>query len=267
MQVLNPYTLKEGYIEKVIKESENTYTFHIRTQEQAFPGQYNMLYAFGIGESPITIASKGSGYVVHTVRAVGDVTRHLDSLKEGDLLYYRGPYGNTWDIEKAYNRDLLIISGGLGLAATRWIFEEAIKGTHPIKKVIHLYGSKDTQSLLYTYLYEQWAKRAHFEIIVNSPSKEWKGKVGFVTDLIRDMSLSENTIVFMCGPDPMVKACKDVLREKGVTEENIYASLERHMKCSVGTCGHCMIGPYFVCKDGPVFRYDTIKEFFERKEV
>lgn len=265
MQVKNPYLLKVGRVEKVIKECEGIYTFHIATEEYATFGQYNMLYAFGKGEAPITIASKGESYVVHTVRAVGDVTRHIDSLKEGDFLYWRGPYGNRWDLEKAYGKTLLILSGGLGLAATRWVFEEAMKS--PVKRLIHLYGAKDYDSLLYRYLYEDWGKRADFRIVLNYPHPQWRGKVGLITDLLKELDLEKDTIVFICGPDPMVKACIPLLKEKGIGEDSIYASLERHMKCSVGTCGHCMIGPYFVCKDGPIFRYALIKEYFERKEV
>ncbi len=265
MLVKNPYLLKAGRVEKVIKECEGIYTFHIATEESAVFGQYNMLYAFGKGEAPITIASKGENYVVHTVRAVGDVTKHIDSLKEGDLLYWRGPYGNRWDLERAYGKTLLIISGGLGLAATRWVFEEAQKS--PVKRLIHLYGAKDYDSLLYRYLYKDWNNRADFRIVLSNPHPQWKGKVSLITNLLKELDLEKDTIVFMCGPDPMVKACIPLLKEKGIDEDSVYASLERHMKCSVGTCGHCMIGPYFVCKDGPIFRYDLIKEYFERKEV
>ncbi|RMH80968.1 MAG: Ni/Fe hydrogenase subunit gamma [Acidobacteria bacterium] len=261
----NPYALRRGRVAKVIKETENIYTFYIETEEQARPGQYNMLYAFGMGEAPITIASMEGEYLVHTVRAVGDVTRHIDELKEGEILYYRGPYGNTWDIERAHKGELLIISGGLGLAATRWVFEQA--KTHHIKRLIHIYGSKDYHSLLYRYLYEHWHSYSEFYITLERPDPRWNGRVGLVTDLLREIELKEDTVVFTCGPDPMVKACVSLLENKGIKVYNIYASLERHMKCSLGTCGHCMIGPYFVCKDGPIFRYDLIREYFERKEV
>ncbi len=267
VELENPYRLREGKVKRVIKESENVFTFYIETQEEAFPGQYNMLYAFGMGEAPITIADKGTDYLVHTVRAVGDVTKHIHTLREGDVLHYRGPYGNGWKIEEAYDKELLIISGGLGIAATRWIFQEAIDGRHPIRRVLHLYGSKDYESLLYRELYHRWEEKAEFLITLEKPDERWKGNVGLITELIKKTNISKDALVFICGPDPMVKACVLELEKKGVEHEGIYASLERHMKCSVGTCGHCMIGPFFVCKDGPVFRYDRIKEYFERKEV
>ncbi|MCX8075403.1 MAG: FAD/NAD(P)-binding protein [Aquificaceae bacterium] len=266
MQVVyNPYALKVGRVVRLIKECEGLYTFHIQTEEEASPGQYNMLYALGMGEAPITVASKGKDYIVHTVRAVGDVTRHIDQLREGDVLYWRGPYGNTWQLQEAYGKTLLILSGGLGLAATRWVFEVAMNS--PMKRVVHLYGSKDYENLIYKYLYDDWSKSSEFYITLSKPHPEWKGRVGLITELLREIELGRDTVVFACGPDPMVKACVKVLEEKGISTNRIYASLERHMKCSVGTCGHCMIGPYFVCKDGPVFRYDLIREYFEREEV
>ncbi|MFN7065266.1 MAG: FAD/NAD(P)-binding protein [Aquificaceae bacterium] len=265
MSVENPYRLKAGRVEGVIRESKDVYTFHIATEEEALHGQYNMLYAFGKGEAPITIASKGKSYMVHTVRAVGDVTRYIDSLREGDLLYWRGPYGNRWKLEEAYGKTLLILSGGLGLAATRWVFEKAMESS--VKRLIHLYGSKDYESLLYRYLYEDWSSKSDFRIILNNPHPQWEGRVGLITDLLQELDLEEDAVVFVCGPDPMVKACVSVLKEKGIREDRVYVSLERHMKCSVGTCGHCMIGPYFVCKDGPIFQYHLIREYFERKEV
>ncbi len=263
--VENPYLLKAAKVRKIIRESEDTYTLYLTTNFEAYYGQYNMLYAFGRGESPITIASVGEDYLVHTVRAVGDVTRYITSIKEGDILYWRGPYGNIWNLEEAYGKDLLILSGGLGLAATRWVFEEAIK--RPVKRLIHLYGAKSYENLIYKYLYEEWQSKSNFQIIIDKPHPEWKGKVGLITELIKEINLEKDTVVFACGPDPMVKACVKLLEEKGISDRNIYVSLERHMKCSVGTCGHCMIGPYFVCKDGPIFRYDLIREYFERKEV
>mgnify|MGYP001773375606 CR=1 FL=1 len=267
MYVINPYMLNEGRIKKVIKESGDVFTFHVEAHIKALPGQYNMLYAFGMGEAPITIAYSENDHIVHTIRSVGDVTKHIDTLKEGDILYYRGPYGNVWDLKSAYGKHLLIISGGLGLAATRWIYETALKEKHFFKSLLHLYGAKDYESLIYRYLYERWGIGKSFLITIDKPDERWKGHTGMITELLKDIEIEHDTVVFMCGPDPMVKACVLKLEERGLPAKEIYVSLERHMKCSVGTCGHCMMGPFFVCKDGPVFRYDKVREFFERKEV
>ncbi len=265
--VENPYLLKEAEIVEKIKETPDTYTFRIKCSDSFKPGQYNMIYYFGIGEAPISIAGFDGEILEHTIRAAGDVTSHIDSLKEGDLLYYRGSYGNFWDLEIAKGKSLVLVSGGLGFAAIKWVMEEAIKRKDEFSSVIFLYGSKNYDSLLYTYHYEMWYREIDFKITLDNPDPRWKGDVGLITELIRKTKLNKDSIVFMCGPDPMVKFSVIELEKKGITPDRIYVSMERHMKCSVGTCGHCMFGPFFVCKDGPIFRYSEIREFFERKEV
>ncbi|WP_457625243.1 FAD/NAD(P)-binding protein [Persephonella sp.] len=267
MTVCNPYMLKKCVIVEKIKETEDTYTFRIETDIQPVPGQYNMIYYFGIGESPITVAGKKDSIIEHTIRATGDVTSHIDSLRKGDFLYLRGSYGNYWDLEKAGGKQLVLISGGLGLAALKWIKEEAIRRKKDFKQVLSLYGSKNYDSLLYRYHYDRWFSEIDFRITLDKPDPRWKGNVGLITELIKKADIDKDAVVFMCGPDPMVKFSVIELEKKGVSLDNIFVSMERHMKCSVGTCGHCMFGPFFVCKDGPIFKYSEIKEFFERKEV
>ena len=266
-KIKNPYTLKKCEIIEKIKETENTYTFRINSEGDYRSGQYNVIYYFGIGESPITIAGKDGDIIEHTIRASGDVTFHINSLNEGDFLYIRGAYGNQWDLEKAKGKQLVLISGGLGLTAIKWIMEEAINRKNEFKKVISLYGSKNYDSLLYRYHYDRWFSEIDFQVTLDKPDPRWKGHTGLITELIKKTEIEEDAVIFMCGPDPMVKFSVIELERKRVSLENIYVSMERHMKCSVGTCGHCMFGPFFVCKDGPIFRYSEIKEFFERKEV
>ena len=265
--IANPYSLIKAEIVEKIKETYDTYTFRIKCNGDFKPGQYNMIYYFGIGEAPISIAGYDGEILEHTIRAAGDVTNHIDSLKEGDFIYYRGSYGNFWDLELARGKSLVLISGGLGLAAVKWIKEEAIKRKKDFKEIISLYGSKNYDSLLYTYKYEKWNKEIKFKITLDKPDPRWKGDVGLITELIKKTDIDKDSIIFMCGPDPMVKFSIIELEKKGISLENIYVSMERHMKCSVGTCGHCMFGHYFVCKDGPIFKYGDIREFFERKEV
>jgi NAD(P)H-flavin reductase len=267
IRIDNPYILTEVEIIETIKETEDTITLRVESHKDYTPGQYNMIYIFGIGEVPITISGRSEGVIEHTVRSAGDVTKHIVSMKAGDRMYIRGPYGNSWDLNQAEGRQLVLISGGLGLAAIRWIMEEAIKQKYRFKSILSLYGSKSFDSLLYRYNYDRWFSEIEFRITIDKPDKRWKGNVGLITKLIADSDIQENAVVFMCGPDPMVKFSVIELCKKGVSLDNIYVSMERHMKCSVGTCGHCMFGPFFVCKNGPIFRYSQIKEFFERKEV
>lgn len=236
-------------------------TFHIKADDEFLPGHYNMLFAFGKGESPITVANYENGILEHTIRAVGDVTKDLDSHQEGDYIYYRGYYGNVWSIESFYGKNILIISGGLGLAATRFLKEKIIKERDRFKKVISLYGSKSYNDLLYKDHYARWKTSLDFKITLDNlpdpnllkENENFEFSTGLITDLIKQTPLEGDFIVFMCGPDPMVKFSVKELLEKGIQKQNIFVSLERHMKCSVGTCGHCMMGPFFVCKDGPIF--------------
>ena len=265
---MKPYDLIEGKILKVYQENYNTITVFVEINlKDPRPGQFVMFYAIGRGEAPITIADYKDGFMVNTIRIVGDVTGYFDKAKEGDSIYLRGPYGNLWPIDKAFGKNLFIVSGGLGLAATRWILEEVLKQKHRFKNVISLYGAKSYDDILYREKIEEWEKEIDFKTILNTGNERWKGKVGLITDLINDTDIDSNSVVFMCGPDPMVNAVIEILKSKGVKKENIYISLERHMKCAVGTCGHCMIGPYFVCKNGPVFNYKEIEYFYTKKGV
>lgn len=262
----NPYRLEKAKVLDVYKENHNTVSIWIESSLNPLPGQYVMFYAFGRGEAPITVASYRDGISFHTIRIIGDVTGFFRDVKKGDTVYLRGPYGNRWGYEEAYGRDVLIVSGGLGLAATRWLIEEVIKRKVNFKSILSLYGSKSYEDLLYRDVYDRWSREIDFEITISNPHPDWKGKTGLITHLVEQID-SKDLKVFMCGPDPMVKAVVDILLKKGVTKSDIVVSLERHMKCSVGTCGHCMFGPYFVCKDGPVFRYSDIEYFYTKRAV
>ncbi|WP_297890456.1 FAD/NAD(P)-binding protein [Sulfurihydrogenibium sp.] len=265
---MGPYSLKVARVINAYRENYNTVTVDVEFDlKDAKAGQFIMFYAFGRGESPITIADYKNGVMTNTIRIVGDVTGYFESVKKGDNLYLRGPYGNSWPLEKAFGKDLVIVSGGLGLAATRWIIEEALSQKDKFKKILSLYGAKSYDDILYRDRIKYWEKEMNFQTILNISDERWNKKVGLITELIENNDLDEDSVIFICGPDPMVKACVEKLTLKGVKKENIYVSLERHMKCAVGTCGHCMIGPYFVCKNGPVFNYSEIEYFYNKKGV
>lgn len=266
LMVKNPYMLEKAKVLDVLVENHNTVSIWIETDLTPLPGQYVMFYAFGRGEAPITVASYRDGVSLHTIRIVGDVTGFFREVKKGDTIYLRGPYGNTWGFEEAYGRDILIVSGGLGLAATRWLIESVIERKNNFRSVVSVYGSKSYEDLLYRDMYDVWSSLCDFRITISNPHPDWTGRTGLITRLVEEID-NNDMMVFICGPDPMVKAVVDILSGKGVSKSDIKVSLERHMKCSVGTCGHCMFGPYFVCKDGPVFRYAEIEYFFTKKAV
>lgn len=263
----NPYSLKKGKVLDIWLENYNTVSLLVESDIVPESGQYVMFYAFGRGEAPITVAGYKDGISLHSVRVVGDVTGFFKDLKKGENIYLRGPYGNKWDLNESYGKHILIVSGGLGFAATRWLTEEVIDSMGKFRSAKILYGSKSYEDLLYRDIIREWKSKIDFQTIIQNPDKNWDGKIGLITDLIHHTEIEKETSVFLCGPDPMVKAVVDLLTKKGLVKDNIKVSLERHMKCSVGTCGHCMFGPYFVCKDGPIFKYSDIEYFYNKKGV
>lgn len=262
----SPYTLIKSRVLEVFKENHNTITINIENVlKNAKPGQFVMFYAFGKGEIPITIASIKDNIATHTIRIVGSVSHYFEDVNKNDMLYLRGPYGNHWPLEKAYKKPLIIISGGLGLAATRWIVETSISQKHKFEDILCFYGFKSYEDMIYKDIIKRWEQSIKFYSITEKPSIYWNKKTGMITELINEVSMKSDSIVFLCGPDLMVNACINILFQKGILKENIYISLERHMKCAIGACGHCMIGPYFVCKDGAIFNYANIEYFFTKR--
>lgn len=247
-----------------------TYSFELsdgRGPADFRPGRFNMLYVHGVGEAPISIASwKHEKLLKHTVRSVGSVTNQISKLKVGESLGLRGPYGKTWPVEAAYGKQLVIAAGGLGLAPLRPVILEALSELWRFADVKILYGAKTPQDLLYRYEYRSWGR--NFMATVDKGDENWKGNVGVVTTLFNRVEvLSDKAVAFVCGPEVMMKFTVQELLRRRVPEDNIYVSLERHMQCGMGTCGHCQLGPVFVCKDGPVFGYPQVKRFFAREGV
>jgi NAD(P)H-flavin reductase len=236
------------------------------------PGQFNMLYVFGKGEVPISNSGDPArqDFFVHTTRAVGPVSRALTTLKKGDPVGVRGPFGNTWPLDQAAGGDLVIVAGGVGLAPLRPVIYHVIKRRRQFKRVAVLYGARSAADLLYRKELEKWRGRLDLEVLVtvDRASDDWRGSLGVVTGLIPKLSfpLKEATS-FICGPEIMMRFTTRELAASGVREDRQYVSLERNMKCGVGLCGHCQWGPLFVCKDGPVFRLDKISHLLWQREV
>jgi len=236
------------------------------------PGQFNMLYIFGIGEVPISISSDPANHasLVHTTRAVGTVTRAMSKLKAGDQIGIRGPYGTCWPVEAGRKKDIVIVAGGIGLAPLRPAMYRILAEREHYNKVVLLYGARSPADVLYKRLLEQW--RAHFDldvfVTVDRATDAWRGSVGVVTKLISRAPFDPgNTLAMVCGPEVMMRFTAMELEKRGIATDNIYISMERNMKCAVGLCGHCQWGPIFVCKDGPVFRYDQIQYLLNKWEL
>lgn len=236
------------------------------------PGQFAMLYAFGAGEVPVSISAipDGPGALVHTVRAVGAVTRKLCAAEPGDVVGVRGPFGLGWPLEAAEGRDVVIVAGGLGLAPLRPVVHELLAGRERYGDVSVLYGGRSPGDLLYRGELAAWRRggRIDVELIVDTPDEDWSGNVGVVTRLIRGAAFDPTrTLAMVCGPEVMMRFAAGALRERGVPGADVWLSLERSMKCATGHCGHCLLGPLFVCKDGPVVRHDRAEPLMRTAEL
>ncbi len=236
------------------------------------PGQFNMLYAFGVGEAPISISGDpGQPQTpVHTIRAVGAVTHVLRALRRGDALGVRGPFGTPWPVAEAQGGDRLIVAGGIGLAPLRPVLYHVLAHRAQYGKVALLYGARTPGDLLYRNELARW--RGQFdlqvEVTVDSAAEGWRGNVGVVTTLIPRAQVDRaETTALVCGPEVMMRFTLMELQKRGLEAEQIFVSMERNMQCGIGLCGHCQFGPLFTCRDGPVFRYDRVQPWFGKREL
>lgn len=238
----------------------------IDAQYRFLPGQFNMLYVFGVGEVAISIVSDHEDQtpLTHTIRRVGRVTNTLFKKQAGDVIGVRGPFGVGWPIAALPGRDIIIVTGGLGCAPSVSIINYIMKRRQQFGRVVILQGVKHSDDLIYQQQYAAWAAIDNTEVYlaadVSAPN--WPGHTGLVTELLRKLEIDQhNTICMMCGPEGMMLATVKELGKKGLDEQHIYLSLERNMECAIGHCGHCQLGGQFICKDGPVFAYPDIKTF------
>jgi NAD(P)H-flavin reductase len=238
------------------------------------PGQFNMLYAFGIGEAALSMSGDPGdrSAVVHTVRALGAVTRAICAAKAGDVIGLRGPFGRPWPMEEADGNDLLVVAGGLGLAPLRPVIYHAIRNRARYGRVLVLVGARDPAALLFADELGRWrddpAAGLDVRLIVDRAGPAWTGRVGVVPDLVPDEKLDPNrTFVLMCGPEVMMKYTLRPLSRLGIPDARIFLSLERSMRCAVAFCGHCQLGPAFVCKDGPVLPLDRLRPWLFAREL
>ncbi|TCC31076.1 oxidoreductase [Kribbella speibonae] len=234
------------------------------------PGQFTMLYAFGVGEIPISISGIEDGTLVHTIRAVGAVSRALHDARPGTVVGARGPFGTTWRLAGAIGSDLVIVAGGIGLAPLRPVVAVALDERPSFAGVTVVAGARTPDEFLFRDELDEWAKRDDLDLrlTVDRPAPGWDGPVGFVTEPLAGVAVDPlRTAAFLCGPEPMMRFSANLLLDKGVPAFRILVSLERNMKCGVGLCGHCQLGPALVCRDGPVVDYAYAEPLLSVKEL
>jgi len=268
---------RPSMIRRVIKESHDTFSLEIEpaTSDRLFhfaPGQFNMLYVYGVGEVPISISGDPTQpkILVHTTREVGTVTKAMRGLKVGSTIGVRGPYGASWPVDKITGNDVVLVTGGIGLAPLRPVIYYLLANRDKYGKIVLLYGARTPEDILFRKDLEKWRSRFDFEayLTVDRATGSWKGNVGVVTQLIKRSPFDPlHCAALVCGPEIMMRFTVLELEKRGVRHENMYLSMERNMKCGIGLCGHCQLGGSFVCKDGPVYRYDEIIDVLMKREL
>lgn len=273
----DPMLPRPARVLQVDKETHDTFTLSLEggngNGHPSFaPGQFSMLYVFGVGELPISISGdpEEPGRLVYTVRSVGKATNALVTQTAGETVGVRGPFGTSWPMTKARGKDIVVIAGGIGLAPLRPAIYHILRHRGDYKRLIVLYGARTPRDMLYRKQLAAWTYLPDTQILttVDYGGLSWRGNVGVVTTLFRHVRLQPNkTVALLCGPEIMMRYVVRELESRGVGPADTYLSMERNMKCAVGFCGHCQLGPYFACKDGPVFPLSRMQDWIGKYEL
>ncbi len=269
--MFNPYQTQTAEIISIKQQADFVKLFKLKLKSQKTfkftPGQMIVLSVPGFGEAPFALCnSPESEYLELSIRKVGRVTEKLHSLKIGEKVGLRGPYGQGWPVTKIKNKkterkNLLLVAGGLGIIPLRPLILAKNKPVSTNTKIQVFYGARTVKEFLFKNEFKIWQRNGiDLQLTVDKKSPDWKGQVGPVTTLFDKFSPGDKAIAFLCGPPIMYKFVLAKLKEYNFANEDIYLSLERRMHCGIGVCQHCAIGTKYVCKDGPVFRYSEIKD-------
>jgi len=272
----DPMAPAEARVAKIEKETHDTFTISLEPAAggplAAFaPGQFSMLYVFGIGELPISISGdpEEPGRLVYTVRSVGQATHGLVTRTPGEILGVRGPFGTSWPLTEARGKDVLVVAGGIGLAPLRPAIYHILRHRGDFRRLVVLYGARSPRDLLYKRQLTAWGYVPDTQILttVDYGGLSWRGYVGVVTTLFRYVRLQpERTVALVCGPEIMMRYVVRELDARGFAPDDIHLSMERNMKCAVGFCGHCQFGPHFICKAGPIFSWRRVRPWLDKYE-
>jgi len=265
-------------VSEVFQETHDSYTLNVRAERRetlpAFvPGQFSMVYAFGAGEIPISISGDPGrpNLLTYTIRSVGKASDALANLTPGNSIGLRGPFGTGWPLDAAKGGDVLIIAGGIGLAPLRPVIYYVLRHRKEFGRLTVLYGARSPKDVLYRSELKAWSGLAGTKVLttVDRSGGSWRAHVGMVTNLIDAAVVQpDRTTAMMCGPEIMMRFAVRNLQIRKLARDRMYLSMERNMKCAMGLCGRCQMGPYFVCKNGPIFSYDRVRAWMEgRSEV
>jgi NAD(P)H-flavin reductase len=267
----NPVT-----IEEIQQEVPGIATYRLGFVDQSLAqsycfqaGQFNMLYVPGVGESAISLSSDpGTSVLLHTIRIAGNATRALARKKVGDQIGLRGPYGSSWPMGACRGHDVVIACGGVGLAPLRPAIYHIIAHRGDFGRVFLLYGARTPGDLLYSREYADWREAdIEVEVTVDIGDPDWRGNMGVVPVLFYRMRLSPaRTVILTCGPEIMIRFVIFEALARKIPAERIFLSMERNMNCAIGHCGHCQLGPAFICKDGPVFSYRKMEPYMHLED-
>lgn len=261
-----------------LQETETIFTLRLRLEDPELaaryrfePGQFNMLYLPGVGEVPISIVSDPSeGFIGHTIRVVGGVSQAMAQLRAGDSIGLRGPFGRGWPMQAAEGRDLFIVTGGLGCAPSVSAVHYVLGRRERYGRVVLLEGVRHCRDLALKSRFAEWLDHPGLEVRLAAceiePDSDWPWHTGNVLSLFDELALQpQQTIAFLCGPEGMMQAAAERLLRRQVADNAIFLSMERNMQCAQGLCGHCQFGPHFICRDGPVFDYATVKPLLGKR--
>ncbi|HEX6580914.1 MAG TPA: FAD/NAD(P)-binding protein [Actinomycetota bacterium] len=265
-----PFTVRRS-----TRETADTVTLELDPGPSGFAfeaGQFNMLYALGIGEVPISISGDPAigAPLEHTVRSVGAVSAALCALRDGDAVGVRGPFGTDWRVAAAEGSDVVIVAGGIGLAPLRPAIRGLLARREAYGRISVLYGARTPADLLFRDEVEGWRGRfdVDVEVTVDAAGADWRGNVGVVPRLLaRARFDAAGAVAMVCGPEVMMRFTVQALLDGGVVPDRILVSLERNMQCAIKQCGHCQLGPYFVCADGPVMPYGLVAPWLRPREM
>ena len=260
-------------VKKRVLNNHNVVTLTLDPKQKFhfLPGQFNMLYAFGIGEIPISIsgAPQNPKELIHTIKNVGAVSQAIFNSEVKTQIGVRGPYGKGWPLNLAKGKDLILVAGGIGLAPLRPVLEYVSNNRDEFNKVILLYGARRKEDLLFQEDFARWrSNQIECLATLDLGDPNWNGHVGLVTSLLNYIDFNpDKALAMICGPEIMFRFVSQDLIRRGMFEKEIYLSLERNMKCAIGNCGHCQLGPYFLCQDGPVVNYQKMKKLISIREL